>query len=91
MQGAASDMSDAAFLLVNEIILNDAVKELGMPSVFDEYADFPHIIQRDSELAVTSIAQKNYPDINEEGTEAASNFGYHRGIRKGSTTFHDEH
>ncbi|RAZ78970.1 serpin family protein [Planococcus halotolerans] len=60
------------FEMEYEIILNDAMKELGMPSSFNENADFPHIVEGDSELAVTSIAQKTYLDINEEGTEAAA-------------------
>lgn len=60
------------FKMEYQIILNDAMKELGMPSAFDENADFPHIVEGDSELAVTSIAQKTYLDINEEGTEAAA-------------------
>lgn len=60
------------FKMEYQIILNDAMKELGMPSAFNENADFPHIVEGDSELAVTSIAQKTYLDINEEGTEAAA-------------------
>lgn len=60
------------FKMEYQIILNDAMKELGMPSAFAENANFPHIVEGDSELAVTSIAQKTYLDINEEGTEAAA-------------------
>ena len=43
-----------------------------MPSAFNGNAEFPYIVQEDAELAVTSIAQKTYLDINEEGTEAAA-------------------
>lgn len=60
------------FKMEYEIILNDAMKELGMPSAFDGNAEFPYIVQEDAELAVTSIAQKTYLDINEDGTEAAA-------------------
>lgn len=60
------------FKMEYEIILNEAMKELGMPSAFDGNAEFPYIVQEDAELAVTSIAQKTYLDINEDGTEAAA-------------------
>jgi serpin B len=55
-----------------EIELNDVLKAMGMPSMFDKYsADFSRI-NPNVRLYVSLVKQKTTLDVNEEGTEAAA-------------------
>ena len=60
------------FSLEYEIGLNEVLKAMGMPTMFDDYnADFSRI-NPDRHLYVSLVKQKTTLDVNEEGTEAAA-------------------
>ncbi len=60
------------FKLESELILNDALRALGMGIAFEPgQADFGHM-RRERDVHVTEVRHKSYVDVNEEGTEAAA-------------------
>jgi serpin B len=60
------------FKLESELILNDALRALGMGIAFERgKADFGHM-RPERDVHVTEVRHKSYVDVNEEGTEAAA-------------------
>src|SRR5690625_3076015 len=56
-----------------EVILNNALHQLGIEQAFDEQkAKFPNIIEEDDPLFIHEVKQKTFIEVNEEGTEAAA-------------------
>jgi serpin B len=55
-----------------ERTLNDDLKALGMPLAFSTAADFTGLSPRGHDLYISSVKQKTFVDIYEEGTEAAA-------------------
>ncbi|WOV87879.1 serpin family protein [Sporosarcina oncorhynchi] len=68
------------FKMEYETELNGALEALGMPSVFTESADFSHMVEGDANLFISTVKQKTYIDVNEEGTEAAAVTGVQVGV-----------
>lgn len=60
------------FKLEYEVELKETLESLGMPSAFNENANFSKMIQEAQEIAISSVKQKTFIDVNEEGTEAAA-------------------
>lgn len=60
------------FQIEYETILNESLEALGMPSAFNEEADFSKMVEEDVHLAISKVKQKTFVDVNEEGTEAAA-------------------
>ena len=59
------------FKLEYEKVLNDALKALGMEVAFSGGADFSGIAP-DRQLYISSVKQKSFVEVDEEGTEAAA-------------------
>ena len=59
------------FKLETSLILNDALKAMGVETAFTGAADFKGIAETGS-LAISQVKQKCYIDVTEEGTEAAA-------------------
>lgn len=59
------------FKLETSLILNDALKDMGVEAAFTGAADFKGIAETGS-LAVSQVKQKCYIDVTEGGTEAAA-------------------
>jgi serpin B len=57
------------FNLEYEILLNDALKALGMEVAFDSRANFDDIAPG---LFISEVKHKAFVEVNEEGTEAAA-------------------
>ena len=77
LQGALSDLENKMvelsmpkFKFESPIGLNEILKDLGMPSAFDD-ADFSGI-STTMDLAITDVLHKAFVDVNEKGTEAAA-------------------
>ena len=68
------------FKMEYETELNGALEALGMPSAFTESADFSHMVEGDANLFISTVKQKTYIDVNEEGTEAAAVTGVQVGV-----------
>lgn len=60
------------FQIEYETILNESLQKLGMPSAFNEQADFSKMVEENVPLAISQVKQKAFIDVNEEGTEAAA-------------------
>lgn len=60
------------FQLEYEVLLNDALTALGMPSAFTREANFSKMIEEDIAIWIDTVKQKTFIDVNEEGTEAAA-------------------
>lgn len=60
------------FKLEYEVLLNEVLKQLGMPSAFKKSANFTKMVEENGPLWISSVKQKTYIDVNEEGTEAAA-------------------
>jgi len=58
------------FKLEFDVLLNDALKTLGMQSAFASDADFSNLANEP--LYISQVKQKSYVDVNEQGTEAAA-------------------
>ncbi len=63
------------FRLENDLVLNDALRALGMGIAFA--ASPPHVadfgrMRRERDVQITEVRHKSYVDVNEEGTEAAA-------------------
>jgi serpin B len=72
MRKCEVELSFPRMSLEYEIELNEALKAMGMPSMFDEMkADFSRI-NPNAKFVVSKVIQKTTLDINEEGTEAAA-------------------
>lgn len=60
------------FQLDYEVLLNDALRQLGMISAFEKDADFSKMIQENRPVWISLVKQKTFLDVNEKGTEAAA-------------------
>lgn len=60
------------FSLEYEIVLNDYLDALGMPSVFQKDANLKRLIEESESLMVSEIKQKSMIKVDEEGTEASA-------------------
>ncbi|WP_077211782.1 serpin family protein [Bacillus dakarensis] len=60
------------FKLQYEVLLNETLKGLGMPTAFKKTADFTKMVEESGPLWINSVKQKTYIDVNEKGTEAAA-------------------
>ena len=60
------------FQLEYESELKESLEALGMKSAFNDGANFSKLIQEDTPLKISSVLQKTFIDVNEEGTEAAA-------------------
>lgn len=58
------------FKVENKFKLNDALKAMGMPLAFSDFADFTGI--SDVRLMISEVLHKTYITVDEEGTEAAA-------------------
>ena len=59
------------FTLEYEVELKETLEALGMSSAFKD-ANFSKMIEGNTDIAITSVKQKTFIDVNEEGTEAAA-------------------
>ena len=59
------------FILEYEVELKETLEALGMPTAFNN-ANFSKMIEDNSNIAISSVKQKTYIDVSEEGTEAAA-------------------
>ena len=59
------------FKLETSLVLNDALKDMGVETAFSGAADFKGIAETGN-LAVSQVKQKCYIDVAEQGTEAAA-------------------
>ncbi|MFO1444052.1 serpin family protein [Bacillus sp. Bva_UNVM-123] len=60
------------FQMEYEVLLNDALKKLGMTTAFDKGANFAKMIEENDPIWINIVKQKTFIDVNEEGTEAAA-------------------
>lgn len=61
-----------AFQLEYKSELKESLKTLGMESAFDNRANLSKLVQENVRLKISSVLQKTFIDVNEEGTEAAA-------------------
>ena len=61
-----------AFQLEYEVLLNELLVNLGMVTAFSRNANFSRMIEEMNSLAISEVKQKNFIDVNEDGTEAAA-------------------
>ena len=67
------DLSLPRFKLSHSLTLSDSLKQLGMEDMFsDAKADFSGIAGTRGDLYVSSVFQKVFVEVNEEGSEAAA-------------------
>ncbi|WP_052123964.1 serpin family protein [Ureibacillus manganicus] len=59
------------FTLEYEVELKETLKALGMSSAFNN-SNFSKMVEEDVGISISSVKQKTYIDVNEEGTEAAA-------------------
>lgn len=59
------------FTIEYEVELKETLEALGMSSAFNN-ANFSKMLEGTENIAITSVKQKTYIDLNEEGTEAAA-------------------
>ena len=59
------------FTLEYEVELKETLKALGMSSAFNN-SNFSKMVEEDVGITISSVKQKTYIDVNEEGTEAAA-------------------
>jgi serpin B len=61
------------FRIEYDVTLNETLKALGMTPAFDPgAADFSRITKARDDLYISSVRQKTFVEVNEEGTEAAA-------------------
>ncbi|MDF1509423.1 serpin family protein [Robertmurraya sp. DFI.2.37] len=60
------------FQIEYETLLNDALIALGMPSAFNDDANFSNMFEGASSVAISEVKQKTFLNVNEEGAEAAA-------------------
>ncbi|WP_407270330.1 serpin family protein [Radiobacillus sp. PE A8.2] len=61
------------FQIEYDVLLNDKLKELGMPSAFDvKSVNFSNMIKEDELIWISYIKQKTFLEVNEKGAEAAA-------------------
>ena len=60
------------FKLEYKILLNDALKTLGMPRAFSSGAEFDNLFEEQLSLAISRVLHKTFIEVNEVGTEAAA-------------------
>nr|WP_106783254.1 serpin family protein [Lysinibacillus timonensis] len=60
------------FKMEQAIEFKGTLEALGVVSAFNDHADFSGIIQEDSGIAISSVKQKTFIEVDEEGTEAAA-------------------
>lgn len=59
------------FQMIDEVILNDPLKELGMSSSFEtKSANFSRMIQEEVPIWISEVKQKTFLEVNEKGAEA---------------------
>ena len=66
--------------------LNDALTELGLGIAFDNEANFKGI-NKETDLFISSVFQKTFIEVNEEGTEAAAVTGVAVGVTSAPPSF----
>lgn len=67
------NLSLPKFQLEYEVILNETLEKLGMPSAFNsEVANFTNMTKEGKHIFISKVKQKTFIDVNEEGTEAAA-------------------
>jgi serine protease inhibitor len=66
------DLSLPRFTFSTAQELTTAIKEIGMPGIFTEQADFSGIVQPPHKIQVDAILHKTHICVNETGTEAAA-------------------
>ncbi len=59
------------FEMTSEFPLNEVLSRLGMPSAFDDNADFSNMTGA-RDLFISAVIHKAFVNVNEEGTEAAA-------------------
>lgn len=60
------------FKLEYEVQLKEPLNALGMPSAFDQSANFSSLIKEELDFYISEVKQKTFIEVNEEGTEAAA-------------------
>ncbi len=71
--GTNINLSLPRFKVETSMLLNDALKAMGMSEAFEENkADFSNLIEGDWHAWISRVLQKTFMDVNEEGTEAAA-------------------
>ncbi|MDD4645224.1 MAG: serpin family protein [Bacteroidales bacterium] len=58
------------FKIKSSIVLNDQLRQMGIPSAFSANADFSKL--GPGSISLSKVLQKTYIDVNEDGTEAAA-------------------
>ena len=67
------DISLPRFKLSHSLALSDSLQQMGMEDMFsDAKADFSGIAGKRGDLYVSSVFQKVFVEVNEEGSEAAA-------------------
>lgn len=60
------------FGLEYEVALTEPLKTLGMTSAFEREAEFTNMVKGGGNLFISSVKQKTFLNVNEEGSEAAA-------------------